>query len=272
MYEDTDGNPFNFQTDPDPNDESIYRENTLDFFEKAEPRLKGSIVLPGDVLKGEVIGVRKGIVPEGNAITDFLATGSFDETYNGMTIQGTSGMGYNETTVTGFYLRKWIDPTLAKADVAESKSTTPWIEMRYAEMLLTRAEAAVELNDLGDASKMNDAVACMQLIRDRAGAFKKYTTPAELTIDAVRWERRRELFYENKTHWDLKRWRIFDKEFFNREWNVLYPIFVWDKQKYYMKKASLTVSRITFNPTYYYLQIPTAEISTNPLLEQNPGY
>jgi hypothetical protein len=130
----------------------------------------------------------------------------------------------------------------------------------------------VELNSLGDASKMEDAVACMQLIRDRAGAFKKYTSPAELTIDAVRRERRMELFYESKTFWDLKRWRIFDKEFFNREWKVLWPIFVWDEQKYYMKKSTLTSARVTFNPTYYYSQIPTGEIATNPLLEQNPGY
>jgi hypothetical protein len=144
--------------------------------------------------------------------------------------------------------------------------------MRYAEMLLTRAEAAVELKALGDDSKMDDAVACMQAIRDRAGAFKRYTTPSELTIDAVRKERRMEFYYEDKTFWDLKRWRTFDKEFFNRELNVLWPIFVWDKQKYYMKKAALTIARLTFNPTYYYLQIPTAEIGTNPLLEQNPGY
>jgi hypothetical protein len=250
----------------------VFYASRLDIFAKAEPRLRGVVVFPGDELKGEIIDVRKGIVRSGDPISDFISTASFPDAYNGLTIQGASGMGYNEATATGFYIRKWIDPNLAKSDVVGGKSTTPWIEIRYAEMLLIRAEAAVELRELGDASKMADAVNCIQLIRDRAGAFKKYTAESELTIDAVRKERRMELYYENKTFWDLKRWRIFDKEVSNREWKVLWPIFVWDEQKYYMKKSTQTLSRATFQPTYYYLQIPTAQIATNPLLEQNPGY
>jgi hypothetical protein len=276
MFDDIDGNPFILNSGTD--DAPVLYADRLDIFAKAEPRLRGMICFPGDMLKGELIDVRKGIVEEGDAISDFRSTASFPDTYTGqnipgtMTIQGASGMGYNETTATGFYLRKWIDPNLAKSDVVGGKSVTPWIEMRYAEILLTRAEAAVELNAYGDASKMSDAVTCIQAIRDRAGAFKKYTTAAELTRDLVRRERRMELYYENKTFWDLKRWRIFDQEVFNREWKVLWPIFVWDEQKYYMKKSLQTLARVTFQPTYYYLQIPTGEIATNPLLEQNPGY
>ncbi|MDR0413692.1 MAG: RagB/SusD family nutrient uptake outer membrane protein, partial [Dysgonamonadaceae bacterium] len=276
MFDDIDGNPFILHSGDD--DAPVLYADRMDIFAKAEPRLRGVICFPGDMLKGELIDVRKGIVEEGNPISEFRSTASFPDTYTGrnipgsMTIQGASGMGYNEATATGFYLRKWVNPNLAKSDVVGGKSTTTWIEMRYAEILLIRAEAAVELNALGDASKMSDAVACMQTIRDRAGAFRKYTTEAELTIDAVRRERRMELYYENKTFWDLKRWRIFDREVFNREWKVLWPIFVWDEQKYYMKKSVQTLARVTFQPTYYYLQIPLSQIATNPLLEQNPGY
>jgi hypothetical protein len=276
MFDDIDGNQFILNSGTD--DAPVLYADRLDIFAKAEPRLRGIVCFPGDMLKGELIDVRKGIVEEGDAIANFRSTASFPDTYTGknipgtMTIQGASGMGYNEATATGFYLRKWVDPNLAKSDVVGGKSVTTWIDMRYAEILLTRAEAAVELNALGDASKMNDAVACIQAIRDRAGAFKKYTTANELTIDVVRRERRMELYYENQTFWDLKRWRIFDQEVFNREWKVLWPIFVWDEQKYYMKKSIQTLARVTFQPTYYYLQIPTGEIATNPLLEQNPGY
>jgi hypothetical protein len=276
MFDDIEGNPFILNSGTD--DAPVLYADRLDIFAKAEPRLRGVVCFPGDMLKGEVIDVRKGIVEEGDAIANFRSTASFPDTYTGidipgtMTIQGASGMGYNEATATGFYLRKWIDPNLAKSDVVGGKSVTTWIEMRYAEILLIRAEAAVELKELGDASKMSDAVACIQSIRDRAGAFKKYTTESELTRDVVRRERRMELYYEDKTFWDLKRWRIFDQEVFNREWKVLWPIFVWDEQKYYMKKSTQTLSRVTFQSTYYYLQIPTAQIATNPLLEQNPGY
>jgi len=270
MFDDIEGNQFILNTGTDEN--PVFYADRMDLFAKAEPRLRGMVVFPGDVLKGEVIDVRKGIVPERETISNYLFSASFTETYNGMTLQGASGMGGGETGCTGFYLRKYIDPNLAKSDVVGGHSTQPWIEMRYAEMLLIRAEAAVELRDLGDASKMNDAVSCLQEIRDRAGAFKKYTDPAELTREVVRRERGMEMYYENTTFWDLKRWRIFDKEVNNREWKVLWPLFVWDEQKYYFKRSLQTLARVTFQPTYYYLQISTSEIATNPLLEQNPGY
>jgi hypothetical protein len=267
MFDDIDGNPFvlNSGTDNDP----VYYADRMDIFEKAEPRLKGGIIFPGDMFKGEVIDVRKGIVPEGNPITDFLSTASQTETYRGMTIQGASGIGFLEATHSGFYIRKYLDPDLPRPNL--TRATTPNINMRYAEMLLIRAEAGVELNSLGDASKMEDAAACIQLIRDRAGAKKRYAA-SDLTIDLVRKERRMELYCENKTFYDLKRWRLFDKEVANRQWRVLWPIFVWDQQKYYMKKDLYSEFTFTFNPTHYYLQIPTSEIQRNDLLIQNPGY
>jgi len=48
-------------------------------------------------------------------------------------------------------------------------------------------------------------------IRERAGATL-LASSAETSIDVVRIERRKELAFENKTYWDLKRWRIIDDE------------------------------------------------------------
>ena len=81
-----------------------------------------------------------------------------------------------------------------------------------------------------------------------------------------------ELFYENQTFWDLKRWRVFDKEVVSREWKVLWPIYVWDEQKYYFKKTTQALGKANFDPKYYYLMIPSGAIEGNPLLVQNPGY
>jgi len=269
MFDDIDGNPFILNTGTDEN--PIFYANRMDLFAKAEPRLKGVIIFPGDVYKGEVIDVRYGIVRSGEPITNVAHTNSFVDTYNGMLIQGLSGMGYNECTYTGFYLRKWVDPSIARADIAGSRTTTPWIEMRYAEMLLIRAEAAMELKSFGDESKVADAVACIKAIRNRAGAAKEYTA-ADLTIELVRKERRMELFFENKIFWDLKRWRTFDREVSSRAMRILWPIYVWDEQKYYMKKTEYSAFRYTFERTLYYQRIPNAQIERNPLIIQNPGY
>lgn len=269
MFDDTDGNPFILKTGDD--NAPIFYTDRMELFAKAEPRLKGVVIFPGDQYKGDIIDVRKGIVKSGDPITKITSTNSFTDKYNNMTIQGASGMGYTECTYTGFYIRKWLNPAIPRSLVASSTTETPWIEMRYAEMLLIRAEAAVELNSQGDASKMGDAVNCIKAIRERAGAKKVYTAD-NLTIDIVRKERKMELFFENKIFWDMKRWRTFDLEFSSREIKVLWPVFVWDQQKYYMKKTVFSDWKYTFQKYRYYQQIPTTEIQKNSLIVQNPGY
>ncbi len=269
MFDDTDGNPFILNTGTD--NAPVFYANRMDLFTKAEPRLKGLVIFPGDTYKGEVIDVRKGIVKAGDPITTITSTNSFTDQYNGMTLQGASGMGYNECTPTGFYIRKWLNPAIPRSDVSGSRTETPWIEMRYAEMLLIRAEAAMELKSLGDATKVDDAVTSIKALRDRAGAKKVYTS-ADLTINLVRKERKMELFFENKIFWDMKRWRTFDLEFSSREIKVLWPIYVFDQQKYYMKKTVFSDWKYTFQKYRYYQQIPNSEIQKNSLLVQNPGY
>ena len=80
--------------------------------------------------------------------------------------------------------------------VLENRATQPWIEMRYAEVLLTRAEAAAELASLGKADYLNDAYSCIDKIRNRAGATllssSEKSSVASFT-SAVRKERRKEL-------------------------------------------------------------------------------
>ena len=136
---------------------------------------------------------------------------------------------------------------------------------------------------LGDNSKMDDAVECLRLIRERAGAKKVYTASDLATakdpkgiypdgIYLVRKEWKMEFFFECKTYWNMRRWRTYDKEVANRQWNVLWPIYVWDKQKYYMKRTKYTNYTFNFIPTYYYMSISGEEIQKNPLLRQNPGY
>jgi hypothetical protein len=118
---------------------------------------------------------------------------------------------------------------------------------------------------------MTEAAKHIDDIRDRAGAFNRNFTanPDKLTKTDVRNERRKELFFENKTMWDLIRWRVAHEEINNKQWNVLHPIYFWDEKGYYMKRDSMGQNyRKTFNKLYYYQDIPNTESNEN--LVPNP--
>ena len=153
-----------------------------------------------------------------------------------------------------------------------NKSDQSWIELRYAEVLLNRAEAAYELYTAGQgANYQAQALADINAIRERAGAT--LATLATLNIDAIRTERRKELAFENKTYWDLKRWRISDSEQNGRIYRILNGFYSSTAGKYfYDDRLDERNSRYTFDPRWYYEQIPASVIAKSNNLVQNPGY
>lgn len=138
--------------------------------------------------------------------------------YNGkdMTAGGENGPFYDqgEAALTGFYGRKWLNPDPSFA-AGEGKSAQPFILMRYAEVLLNAAEAAIELSMAGVTSPDGEdllqlATKAVNDIRERAGAtlLTSKLTATDGGRDIVRKERRKELAFEHKTKWDLRRWRV----------------------------------------------------------------
>lgn len=91
-------------------------------------------------------------------------------------------------------------------------SAAPYLEIRYAEVLLNYAEAAC------GAGHMSEAVEQLQKIRTRAGytSADNYGLQLNLSSDqaacmsAVLYERQIELAYEGKRFDDLRRWMLFD--------------------------------------------------------------
>jgi starch-binding outer membrane protein, SusD/RagB family len=289
-----------FQT-TDAGGKYILYDNLNDPFVNAEPRLKGTVLFPGDVFKGVTIELRRGIdtstasggynrlLPVGSTAaypTNRVVSQSGPGVTAGivtlpngtkMNASGESGFYTNINgvagNISGFTIRKYLDPNKPTAEVQNNRSEQAWIEIRYAEVLLNRAEAAYELYSAGQgANYLTQALADMNAIRDRAGAT--LATTADLnSVDLIRKERRKELAFENKIWWDLKRWRIIDKEQNNTRWRILNAIFASKAMKYYFDdRPDERNTLFTFDSKWYYEQIPTGAIAKSTNLVQNPGY
>ncbi|MES2276534.1 MAG: RagB/SusD family nutrient uptake outer membrane protein [Bacteroidota bacterium] len=273
-------------------------DNAGDPFANVEPRLKGMVLFPGDVFKNQIIDIRRGIYtgssagginklvpanstalyPTANLLVSVNDVPSPVDVGGGkkMNPAGSSGFFTNISGVagciSGFTIRKYLDPNKAPADLATNKSDQSWIEFRYAEVLLNRAEAAMELFNGGQGSAyQTQSLADVNTIRDRAGATP--ATLATLNINAVRTERRKELAFENKAWFDLRRWRIADTEMNNRIYRILNGFYSTTAAKYfYDDRWDERASRYTFDPRWYYEQIPAAVITKSPNVVQNPGY
>lgn len=278
--------------------------NAYGLFQNAEPRLLATVIVPGALFKGQIIDLRRGIYtgPIANGIPQFNLNSTTPYTNNSNMVANTAGDGTPNVnignpainvpagtllrsgglsgvfgsrgsgSISGFFIRKYSDQTKPTGSINAATSTQPWLEIRYAEVELNRAEAAYELNALGqtDANYLQDAFSMINDIRDRAGAVLLSSTAALSDINVIRRERRKELAFENKIYWDMIRWRTFDQELNNRVWNVLNPIYVAANGKYiYDRRPYEGNNRFTFPVRSYYQQLPAAELTTNPKLVQN---
>ena len=127
--------------------------------------------------------------------------------------QGSSKGPDNNDGAKGFYIRKrTCDNDVSSANYVYSngfdRSATPWIELRYAEVLLNLAEAAAMTGHTEVATEQ------LRAIRSRvgyegdcgiAGGMDQKTAVA-----AVLYERQIELAYEGKRFDDMRRWMLFD--------------------------------------------------------------
>jgi hypothetical protein len=190
---------------------------------------------------------------------------------------------------TGFLWKKGIDQTWADRQVEDFDA----ILFRYAEMLLTYAEAKVELGEI-DASVL-DAI---NQVRARAygvavSAVGSY--PAITTTDAaelrkiVRRERRVEFVKEGLRYMDLIRWKLAEKALTKPVFGLPDPV-NQDRAKWpfpgvtpldengipdysvFGSDVKILVDR-KFDPSKQYLwPIPAVEIRVNSNITQNPKY
>lgn len=217
-----------------------------------------------------------------------------------VTASGLSGpfSDNNETTLTGFYLRKWLNEDPAYKS-GEGLSDQDFIPMRYADVLLAAAEAAVELAIAGAAPGDALAVAtkAIQDIQTRAGAnvITNSLTGDNASRDLVRKERRKELAFEHKTKWDLRRWRVLhddtdpgegldgiwgeyrNSDVFSNGSNFrfrgLYPFFSKASGKYFFDDRFQwrALKTYGYSERDYYFEIPGAEVNKSLVIDQQPN-
>ena len=107
-------------------------------------------------------------------------------------------------TTTGYYLRKMVDEN--HDVIAYSGGVQPLMILRYAEVLLNKAEACYHLEQTTDAN------AAIKAIRERVGL--PYTDKAGSALwDAIRQERKVELAFEGLWYWDLRRWGVAHEQY-----------------------------------------------------------
>ena len=97
-------------------------------------------------------------------------------------------------------------------------------------------------------------------------------------MDKIRHERRVELAFEGHRFWDLKRWRLADKDVSEGGLNgfrgsALYPWYNVSDGKYTFERGTNTPKQVrVFLQRNYYLKINASDMNSNKLLVQNPGY
>ena len=310
-------------------------EHPMDFFEGVEPRLRAYVIFPGDVFKKDSIQVRMGIytgplpiaplrdsygfaqrgrfyqhmtqyTDESNRtlyLSPNVDTGpvTYTDVNTGQEITtwaaGENGPFFSnaEATMTGLYLRKYLDPDRPLEEIGEGKSDQPFILMRYAEVLLAAAEAGVELALAGEPSPLGDdmlqvATDAIRDIQNRAGAgeISSKLTATIASRDIVRKERRKELAFEQKSKWDIRRWRVIDEANRDGFWGEqkehaswsdgsrfafkgLYPFYSTQAGKWFFDICFENRRTFSYSPVSYYFAIPSGEVTKSEFIDQQPN-
>jgi hypothetical protein len=169
---------------------------------------------------------------------------------------------------TGYYGKKTLDSSInGQISLGNSLNTSNYIIFRYAEVLLSYAEAQNEA--VGPDPTVQNAV---NLVRARVFLPP---VPTGLTQDSmrtiIRRERRIELAFEDKRWFDIRRWDITTKGP-----AVLttpdYGMLITPQPSGPPTYQKVVACNNSFSEYMNWLPVPQTVIEQNPQLVQNPGY
>jgi hypothetical protein len=245
--------------------ENYYKNNSASFtnvnpYYNREPRFYGSVLYDSAVWQPRVYASLGAIDP----------VGIYDRrTRKTVNLDGTSVIRYGLDTqkgpvsnwngsLTGYIMKKLLDD---KCNGYFESNQNVWIEIRYAEIILNYAEACLELGDeLTAATYIN-------LIRNRAG-LPDFQGDIE---EALRYERKVELAFEDRRWFDIRRWTILEQVLTNAKGIDILEV----KQDNAITTTWQQINAQNRGPVtkkLYWIPIPKDEILRAPQLEQNPNY
>lgn len=240
MFDYADGRPFEVA---DRDNRYITDENVG----RRDPRLASSVLYNGAAWKERRVACYEGGVDQ-----KYMPYGSVNSPGN---------------SVTGYYMRKMLDET--NLDYVAYGSSQPWIEFRYAEMMLIKAECQAAG---GDYSGARETVAALR--SKRFGREDVYTAPAtsrETALDLVLKERAVELCYEGHRFWDLRRTGRARQVLHGKSYHGV----MWHPQpdgSYTPEEISCEMGARRYPERFDRFPIPQSEVSNNTLLQQNSDW
>ena len=242
--------------------------NPKDPYKNRDPRLKQSVVYPTQQLKYL------------NAVTGTVEETLFDPEVS--TTIPEQQYSAKEPSATGYMWNKYVDwSPYAMTQITDC--TNDIILLRYADVLLMRAEAIAETQGIGGKGAVIDLIDQLR-VRCKGGSVhpENYTTN-EALINLVRNERRIELANEGLRYFDILRWKLAEKtpvvdgvglkgDFYGA-FMRLDGVGSKDRTVEIDGAPRRYVETRFFNPAKHYLQpIPQTEIELNTNLVQNPNW
>ena len=174
---------------------------------------------------------------------------------------------------TGYCMRKYCAPypSILMHDPGSDVQGLNFIVMRYPEVLLTRAEALIELNqNLGEAANL------INQIRQRPSVnLPPIVASTQSTMrNQVRHERRVELAFEGLRWYDLKRWKIAETKLNGNVYGVRPGTVDATTGAINLTGSNIKVGdvRVFRSDRDYYFPIPQADIDLTPIVKQNPNW
>ena len=239
-YDYADGTPFNVS---DVANRYVTNENAA----ARDPRLAASVMWNGSLWKGRPLECY-----ENGLDQKYMPYGSVNNPGN---------------TVTGYYIRKMMDET--NLDFLVNGSYQPWVEFRYAEMMLILAECLAHETRY---SQAREVVAELRKARfGRDDVFTANVSSWDNALDLILKERATELCFEGHRFWDLRRTGRAAKVLDGKKYTGV----LWKKSSdgtFTPEQVSCEMGARKYPSKFDSFPIPQNEISNNPKAIQNPGW
>ncbi len=220
-----------------------------ELFHTRDPRFRASVFYPETPWQGSQVLFHSATWVDGKKLN------------KGVAADGWPYKAPNRNTVkTGAHVKKRVDEGIVGPLGGEDNAD--YIAFRLGEIYLNLAEAAFYLD------KNGEAIDAINVLRARAEMPAK----TEVNEDIIQNERRVELFWEDHSWFDLRRWRIAAEVLDGTRFQALKYDYNYETKKYQIKFANAEGVTRVFQERHYYLPLGIGRITDNPNLVENPGY